>query len=54
MTGRQIIEIVLILVIFLSGFIPILMGIVHYAREIKRIDREKEEKRAKAASHHSM
>ena len=50
MTTREIIEIVLILIIFLSGFIPIVMGIIYYARENRRIDREEREKAAKAAS----
>lgn len=46
----EIVSIVLILMVFISGFIPIVMGIVYYARENRRLDREEREKAAKAAS----
>jgi hypothetical protein len=49
MTTREIFEIVLMCIIFLSGFIPIVMGIIYYARENRRLDREEKEKREAAA-----
>jgi hypothetical protein len=51
MSAREILEIVLIMIIFLSGFIPIVMGIIYYTRENRRLDREEKEKAAKAGSH---
>jgi len=50
MTTREIVEIVLIFIIFLSGFIPICMGI----RENRRLDREEKERAAKAASQRTI
>jgi hypothetical protein len=50
MAVTEIISIILILMVFLSGFIPIVMGIVYYARENRRLDREEREKASKAAS----
>ena len=53
MTTGEIVSIVLILMVFFSGFIPIVMGIVYYARENRRLDREEKE-RSRAASHHGV
>lgn len=51
MTTWDIISIFLILILFLSGFVPLVMGIVYYARENRRMDREEKEKEeAKAAA----
>lgn len=43
MTAREIVEIILILVILLSGIIPIVMGIIYYTRENRRLDREEKD-----------
>lgn len=53
MTTREVIEIILIFIVFFSGFIPIVMGIIYYARENRRLDREEKERAAKAASRQS-
>ena len=45
MATNEVISIVLILVIFLSGFVPIVMGIIYYTRENRRLDREERERR---------
>lgn len=50
MTVREIIEIVLMLIIFFSGFVPLVLGIIYYARENRRMDREAREESIKAAS----
>lgn len=50
MTAREIVEIILILVILLSGIIPIVMGIIYYTKENRRLDREGKNAE-KAASH---
>lgn len=45
----DVISIILIVVLFLSGFIPLVMGIVYFARENRRLDREEREReKAKA------
>jgi len=44
MTVSEIISVILILIVFLSGFIPIVMGIVYYSRENRRLDRAEREK----------
>ena len=49
MTATEIVEIILILVILLSGIIPLVMGIIYYTRENRRLDRE-EKDAPKAAS----
>lgn len=46
----EVVSIVLILMVFFSGFIPIVMGIIYYARENRRLDREERERAEKAAS----
>ena len=53
MTAREIFEIVLIMLIYLSGIIPMIMGIIYYTRENRRLDREEREKAQKPASHQS-
>lgn len=51
MTTWEIISIIAIMMVFLSGFIPLVMGIVYYARENRRLDREeKEREKAKSAA----
>jgi hypothetical protein len=42
----EILSIIAISVIFLSGIIPLVMGIVYYARENRRLDREEKERTA--------
>jgi hypothetical protein len=54
MTAREILEIVLILVIFLSAIVPMVMGIIYYTRENRRLDREEREKAGKPASHQGI
>ncbi len=54
MTTREIIEIILIIIIFLSGFIPIVMGIVDSVRENRRLDQKEKDSAAKAALHQSV
>jgi len=51
MTVREIVGIIMIFIVFLSGFIPIVMGIIYYARENNRLDKEEREKAARSASH---
>lgn len=43
MTATEIVEIILILVILLSGIIPLVMGIIYYTRENRRLDREEKD-----------
>ncbi|MEO5600613.1 MAG: hypothetical protein ABIR06_06785 [Cyclobacteriaceae bacterium] len=50
MAINEVISIILILVIFLTGFVPIVMGIIYYTRENRRLDGEEKEAK-KAASH---
>ena len=47
---KELISIIMIFIIFLSGFVPIVMGIIYYTRENRRLDREEKERGAKAAS----
>lgn len=54
MAIKEIIEIILILIILLSGLIPIVMGIVYYARENRRLDREEEERVSNTTSHQGV
>ena len=49
MEASEIVSIVLILMVFFSGFVPIVMGIIYYARENRRLDREEKQKRETAA-----
>lgn len=51
---NELLSIIAISAIFLAGIIPVVMGIIYYARENRRIDREEREKAAKAASHQSL
>ena len=54
MTGTEILEIVLILVILIPGIITMVMGIIYYTRENRRLDREEKEKAQNSASHQSI
>ena len=54
MAISEIVSIILILMVFFSGFIPIVMGIIYYARENRRLDREEKENAGKAASHQGI
>ena len=48
---NELFSIIVISVIFLSGIVPVVMGIIYYARENRRLDKEEKENAAKAASH---
>lgn len=48
---NEVLSIIVISVIFLSGIIPVIMGIIYYARDNRRMDRERKDKARKAASH---
>jgi cell division protein FtsL len=50
MTATEILSVVLIIVILLAGIIPMVMGIIYYTKENRRLDREEKNAR-KAASH---
>lgn len=50
MATSEIVSIILILMVFFSGFVPIVMGIIYYARDNRRLDREEGERVRKAAS----
>ena len=45
----EIVKIALILMVFFSGFIPIVMGIVYYFRENRRYSREARQREKTAA-----
>ena len=47
---NEILSIIAITAIFLAGIVPVVMGIIYYARENKRLDREEKEAE-RAASH---
>lgn len=47
---NEVLSIIMIAGIFLAGFIPIVMGIIYYTRENRRLDREEKEAE-KAATH---
>jgi hypothetical protein len=44
------IQIILILMLFLTLFVPVVMGIIYYARENRRLDREARQRGEKAAA----
>ena len=46
MTGYDIFSLVAAAGIFLAVFIPLLMGLIYYIRENRRLDREEREKTA--------
>lgn len=48
---NEILSIIVISVIFLSGIIPVIMGIIYYARDNRRLDLEERAKARKTASH---
>ena len=48
---NELLTIIVISVIFLSGIIPVVMGIIYYARDNRRMDLEERAKAEKAASH---
>lgn len=50
MTTNDILTLIPVIVIFLSVIIPLVMGIVYYTRENRRLDREERERAQKAAS----
>ena len=50
MTTNDILAYIAITGIFLAGFIPIVMGIIYYTRENRRLDQEEKEAK-KAAAH---
>ena len=54
MTTAEIVSIILVLMLFLSGFIPIVMGIIYYARDNQRLDKEYKEKLRRGASRQSV
>ncbi len=49
MTTNDILSIIAITGIFLAGIIPLVMGIIYYTRENRRLDREEKDAQ-KAAS----
>lgn len=49
---NETIQIILILMLFLTLFIPLVMGIIYYARENRRLDKEARRSAEKAAAHH--
>lgn len=51
MTTNEILTLIPVVVIFLSLFIPLVMGIVYYTRENRRLDREERARTRKTASH---
>ncbi len=50
MTGYDIFSLAAAACIFLAVFIPLLMGLIYYIRENRRLDREEREKTAGAGS----
>lgn len=50
MSGKDILGLVIIAGVFLAVFVPLVMGIVYYTRENRRLDREERENARKAAS----
>jgi hypothetical protein len=54
MSTEDILSYIVIIGIFLAGFVPIVMGIIYYTRENRRLDREEKEKASKAPSHQTV
>ncbi len=48
MTAQDIFSLVILAGVFLAAFVPLLMGLIYYIRENRRLDREERENAAKA------
>jgi hypothetical protein len=52
MSTQEILGLIIFAVIFLTGFIPMAIGIIQLTRENRRLDREWRESTKKGAAHH--
>ncbi|MEX1239667.1 MAG: hypothetical protein WEB30_08115 [Cyclobacteriaceae bacterium] len=50
MSGKEVLGLIIVAGVFLAGFIPMVMGIIYYTRENRRLDREERQRARKTAS----